>query len=555
MVLLMNRPMKRSGSSLQYFRKRVPTDILAIARGKRGTVVLPAGRSGEPSEVAGFTIGADIRISLRTNDAALAKQRNAAVTGQLEALFSELRLGPPPAVRIPHKQIVALAGEVYALFARGLEDEPVLSAEEWSAVAASQRDDVSGPLPPPLGIYTSESERRAAEISQRDRLFDGRYGRIADAILAKHRVTLIAEQRVALLRAVAQAAPEASAKLARNANHDYSPDQFAVRFPAVELNAPAKPVDALPFAELQRRWEAEGPKARRTRSANRSVVGAFTEHLGHADAARVSRADVLAWKDALQASGLKPKSINDGYLSHIRILFRVAKRNDLLASDPTEGIRVPIKAKAGTSRLPYTDTEVAKLLALADKESVPRLRWMPWLLALTGARAGEIAQLWGAHVKERSGMHFISITPTEDGGEIKNAKSERDVPLHPAIIDRGFLAFVASRRGGPLFYGGESASPRPPKPNASSHAAKGAITRISAWVRKQPGFDDPRKAPSHALRHWFKSACLRAGVLDSVADAIQGHVGSGGEASTYRHVDLPTMYAAICRLPVSESIR
>jgi hypothetical protein len=110
MVLSMNRPMKRSGSSLQYFRKRVPADIVALARGKTGSVVLPAGRSGEQSVSVGFTIGADIRISLRTNDAGLAKQRNAAVTEQLEALFAELRLGPPPPVRLPHKQIVALAG-------------------------------------------------------------------------------------------------------------------------------------------------------------------------------------------------------------------------------------------------------------------------------------------------------------------------------------------------------------------------------------------------------------------------------------------------------------
>jgi integrase len=199
-------------------------------------------------------------------------------------------------------------------------------------------------------------------------------------------------------------------------------------------------------------------------------------------------------------------------------------------------------------RLPYTDAEVAALLVLAEKEEVPRLRWIPWLLALTGARAGEIAQLWGAHVKHSDGIHFLSITPTDDGGEIKNAASEREVPLHPEIIKRGFLEFVATRNGGPLFYGGESASPRPPKPDAMSHAAKGPINRVREWVRKQKGFDNPRKAPNHSFRHWFKTACMKAGILDSVADAIQGHVGSGGEADTYRHSDLATMYAAICRL-------
>jgi integrase len=68
-------------------------------------------------------------------------------------------------------------------------------------------------------------------------------------------------------------------------------------------------------------------------------------------------------------------------------------------------------------------------------------------------------------------------------------------------------------------------------------------------VRSQ-GFTDKRIAPNHAFRHWFKSACLRTGIADSLADAIQGHTGNRGEADRYRHADVRTMAEAIARLKV-----
>ena len=40
-------------------------------------------------------------------------------------------------------------------------------------------------------------------------------------------------------------------------------------------------------------------------------------------------------------------------------------------------------------------------------------------------------------------------------------------------------------------------------------------------------------------------ALARAGVLDSVADAIQGHIGSRGEADGYRHSSVQVMNKAI----------
>ncbi|MGD9812730.1 MAG: hypothetical protein AB7U35_15605, partial [Sphingobium sp.] len=132
---------------------------------------------------------------------------------------------------------------------------------------------------------------------------------------------------------------------------------------------------------------------------------------------------------------------------------------------------------------------------------------------------------------------------------IKNAGSERDVPLHPAIIERGFLAFAKSRpKGGPLFYGDTKAKPRPRKSETAGHASDGAINRVREWIREQ-GFKDKRKAPNHAFRHWFKSKCADLDIQDSVADAIQGHTDQSAAAG-YRKISLAKMAEAIRKIPV-----
>lgn len=306
----------------------------------------------------------------------------------------------------------------------------------------------------------------------------------------------------------------------------------------------------LTFEALWTRWEREAKPAPSTISTWWGYVAQFQRHLGHDDPRRVTAADVVVWKDALLARGLT--SVRDGHLAAIKTLFNYGVRNRLLKANPAEGLTAARKTRAGNRRLPYDDDEVARLLALADCETRSSRHWLPWLTALSGARVGEIAQLWGNRVVEIDGIPVMRIAPAADGGTIKNAGSERDVPIHSAIIERGFLDFVESKGGGSLFYRGtprtRPADGRPPK-----HASKGVANHLASWIREQ-GFRDPRKDPSHALRHWFKSKCLALGVQDSVVDAIQGHTLKGGAAATYRHISLRTMAEAIERIPVPGEI-
>lgn len=301
----------------------------------------------------------------------------------------------------------------------------------------------------------------------------------------------------------------------------------------------------LTFEALWIRWEREAKPAPSTVSTWRGYVAQFQRHLGHDNPRRVTADDVVAWKDALLARGLT--SVRDGHLSAIKTLFNYGLRNRLLKRNPAHGVTAARKTQAG--RLPYTDDEVARLLALANHETRPSRRWLPWLTALSGARVGEIAQLWGNRVVEIDGIPVMKIAPAADGGTIKNVGSERDVPIHPAIIERGFLDFVRSKDGGPLFYGSGRKGERPANGRALKHPSKSVAGHLATWIREQ-GFCDPRKDPSHALRHWFKSKCLALGTQDSIVDVIQGHTLKGGAAATYRHISLRTMAEAIEGIPV-----
>jgi len=85
--------------------------------------------------------------------------------------------------------------------------------------------------------------------------------------------------------------------------------------------------------------------------------------------------------------------------------------------------------------------------ALLEKDSVRR--WVPWLGAYSGARVSELCQLRAGDVVELEGIWCMKFDP--EAGPLKNSSSERTIPLHPALIDVGFLKFVAGVGSGPLF--------------------------------------------------------------------------------------------------------
>lgn len=543
--LRMARPTKREGSSSLIFRLRIPADVLRLAKDASVTLELPGQSPDDAPIIVHARLGAEaIKFSLQTTDPALAKARTAAATEQLYKRYQALREGPKP---LTHKQRVALAGFIYRAFIEAQEDDPIPGNfwREWGTTASAA---LKGETRHAFMIGTAE------ENSVRS--LEHYFGVPTDAALQRHGVITDAASRVALLKEVGKAVSEVAGRLQRNANGDYSADTNADRFPAWQptTTPPQRPAGGITLDDLLSRWIAERKPAASTAGTYAGHVKRLKNHLGHDDAGAITQADIIGWKDAMVSEQLQ--SVRTGPLATVHNLFKFGVENNLISSNPAVGVKVREAKRTGRTQQPYSSAEVARLLSLAASEKSAIIKWIPLLLALTGARVGEIAQLWGARVVKTDGHWSIKIAPAEDGGSLKNEGSERVVPLHPMLVERGFLDFVKSRGDGPLFYGSAGARRSKATSPTRKHASKGVANRLASWIRSK-GFDNPRKAPNHALRHWFKTECQRMGVSDSVADAIQGHVGDRGEAERYRHTGIALMAEAICRvrLPTIEGTK
>lgn len=555
MGLRMTTATTRRDSSYRQFRKRVPAEIVARALGRSYPITLPA-FGPTPEEIVKVKIRPAISFSLRVRDPAAAKMRVGAVGAQLERIFASLRADP---VELTHKQAVALSGEIYRLVVARFEVEPGESGD-WEAWKGFHWAAMEGRIPNPPTISWPEimNERNAAlgafGVSHGPVLLDVieslppgdsarslevRFGLLASWVLARHGLEVTESSRIKLLRQVAEAALDAGWAMKRASQGDYAPDPKANRFPPVTQNN----TDAgISLASLFEHWQRETKPSPATLATWKPVVVSLRVHVEDQSVARLTIRDITNWKDNLIAQGRSASNINGSYLACVHALLAHGVRNGLVSQNVAAGIGVKVKRVAGTGMLPYEDAEVEALLTLAAKQDHPARRWIPLLAACSGARAGELAQLWAERVREIDGVLAMELRPAEDGGTFKNAGSERLVPLHPALVEAGFLNFVQEKKRGPLFYGRVTG-------RGERHASKGTVNHLAGWIRKQSGFDNPRKAPSHALRHWWKSTASRVGIPDSRADAIQGH-STQGEAARYRHFDLKTLAGDVVRMPI-----
>ena len=113
--------------------------------------------------------------------------------------------------------------------------------------------------------------------------------------------------------------------------------------------------DAVSLKQLFQKWEAETDPSASTLSSWRGIVRNLDSFLGPKanDIRAVHSADIVSWKDKLVREGKAAATISRGYLGCARALFRFAVANHFVESDPTGGIKVTRKAKAGTRMLGY----------------------------------------------------------------------------------------------------------------------------------------------------------------------------------------------------------
>jgi len=537
-VLRMARPIKRSGSDNWYYRNRIPQDVLEVL------AKLP--RHQWPK---GWGKG-DIWISLKTPDRDLAKVRHAVISASVERKFRAYRGGPQA---LTTKQISALSGTAYNAFAKGLEDNPGLTVEGWLSVASQNHLAQQGllSLGARLGIFPNKGERITADLEHR-------FGGLADATLHHANILTDADSRQSLINALSRDLSEASKKLARNADGNYSPDAYANRFPPPSEVQPSPLCEQQPvhtLTGLAEAWYADAlSRGVRLRDANRWKSVALRFHtwlesqpapLSH-DLSRITPANVQLWGDARIAEGISPKTVNDTDFAALRAIFNFGKLRGYIATNPAEEARIIGRRQRVTRDRHFSREEATTILKASSavqgsKREHPKTtaakRWVPWLCAYTGARIAEMIQLRKEDVRqEPNGSYVIRLTP--DAGDIKTNEF-RDVPIHEHLITTGFLAFLEQAHSGHLFC-------TEGKDGSIAGSVDGVSCRIRDLVRSV--VPDPAVQPNHAWRYSFKTYGHEAGIDSNTLDAICGH-SPRTQGQAYTGVTLVKKFEAMALFP------
>jgi integrase len=511
MTLTMARPWKHPKTGLYWLRKRVP-DALRAKVGRR-----------------------EIRRSLGTRDPAEAKLRQAEALAVLEKQWQNLRAGPQ---KLTEQQAHDLARIVHDRWLEMHKDNPSeqmdwpieLGENLWAPAPLLDR---AVPLSELLLLGLDK------DTLKRDELKGGCYG-TADECLAAHGLVVDDGSRLKLAKAIAAAMQRASLTLARLGRGESLREiAGAVGMPSPpgpgRVSSGSRPSNR--FDELINGWASETRPVDKTVYEWRRTFRQLESFLGHDDAARLRTEDLIAWKAALIEAGLRPKTIRDAKLAPVRAILQWAVDNHRLAENPAKRVVIDVKIKPAESKRSFSDAEAKIVLKAALREKDPVRHWVPWLCAYTGARVSEVCQLRAQDVIEEDGIWCVRFTP--EAGSLKNVNSERTVPLHPALIERGFLQFAKAVGSGPLF------ADLPPN-QFGSRGGNGTKV-LGRWVRSL-GLADPRISPNHSWRHRLKTLGRRYALAPDIVDAITGHRRKT-VADSYGEFPIEALHREITKIP------
>lgn len=492
MVLQMTRPWKHPDSGIFYFRKRVPQAFRARIR------------------------RAIVKVSLNTRDPGEAKRRHAEMALAIAEEWAALMRAPEvkAAISLSEKQLHALAGELYAEVVAQHENNPG-DPDQWERKLGEIQTCI------PFAMREPDAPRDSKVFGENAPR--GMVSSIVRPWLAQRQLNLDAPSRANFTVIAAMGLARAYKRLLQLALGDGSDDPN--RFPAFEAAAAQT---GGTWQDLYAGYLLECKPAASTQKRQRGVISALFKFLGHDDPARVSKADMIRWKEHCLTLNKRGRTVRDADIAHPKTLFTWAFDEGKLPLNPAAGVRVRVNDEAETRDREFTYDEARAILAWSlvpagGRISVDRaaaIRWIPWICLYSGARVNEITQarakdVCQLKVPEGDPVWVIRITP--EAGPIKG--NRRDVPLHPHLIEQGFLDYVRSRKGKCLFYD---------PGRARGGAAGNPISRkvgeaLRGWVRLTCGVSDPGVSPNHGWRHYFRSACTAVDIQEHIIDGIDGH--------------------------------
>jgi integrase len=484
-----------------------------------------------------------------------AKARHAEWTAEIETRIATLRAeargeGQP----LTKLNAIALAGRWYTWFVGQYEDDPG-PEKRWRAMGDHLVWEVLYPEAPheyhenpkadPHWEWAKEPDVRANVRPQIAEM-----ARVA-SFLASEGIALNRDAYALFVDAVSDNLYTAISLLERRAAGDYTPDTTTESFPPY-TNGPVRLLGASCWELFEAFVKATKP-AENTVQRWRAVFLEMQRAFLDVGANGITEDAARSWIAGLVSNERTAITVREVWLSASRRVFSWALQHKRISKNPFAEIRVdvPRKVRHRETGPAFTPEEARTVLKATLANQNPQTpwerakRWVPWLCAYSGARAGEITQLRGSDIEQRGNIHVMKLSP--NAGTMKT-RQLRVVPLHEHIIDQGFLEMVREVGTGALFYDDKTPRRVSADPLNPSRSRAGNVRGdLAEWVR-EIGITDKEVSPTHAWRHTFKQVAERAGITEKVHDAITGHT-PPSEGRKYGPPTVEDMAEALKKFP------
>lgn len=282
--------------------------------------------------------------------------------------------------------------------------------------------------------------------------------------------------------------------------------------------------------ELWKDRRANRPQ--KTVAAYWAALEGFISFAGTKVVSDYSEECVYAYIDNLLKQGEHDPHTIAKNIGFLRSIFNAAKKRLKLSGNPFSEIEVPGLDVYKVRRLPLSHDDLKTLFASTVFQQSGMKRggggaaayWLPLLSLFTGARLEELGQLYVTDVKREKGIWYLDITDIIENDvlkqshpkRLKSPSARRNIPLHPQLIQTGFLDYLAAIKA-------EKHTRLFPLLKAD---CKGDITgNFSKWwsrYRRRIGVGSKLKT-FHSFRHTFKDAMREAEIDVMVANRLMGH--------------------------------
>lgn len=146
---------------------------------------------------------------------------------------------------------------------------------------------------------------------------------------------------------------------------------------------------------------------------------------------------------------LSRKSVKK-YLTTFKEYMRYAVKEDIIENSLNDFVDIPSKLD-GQIRTPFEATELRKMFNPETypnphgRKDMPKF-WIPIIALYHGCRLNEICQLDVNDIVQEKGIPCININDNGEDKSLKNKGSNRIIPIHPKLLDMGFLIYVEYQR-------------------------------------------------------------------------------------------------------------